>query len=632
MPEREYAVRMRGITKRYNGKKGLANNHISLDLFQGEILCLAGENGAGKSTLMKILYGLEEPTEGEIMVKGRVRRIGSPLTANRLGIGMVHQHFMLFPEYTVAENVVMGMEPRRAGFLYDTKTAVRRVDTALRAQGFSVGADRRVADLTVGEMQQVEICKMLYRDVDIIILDEPTAVLTEQETAVLFATLRNLSARGASLILITHKIREILRVSHRVAVLRKGELAGVRITAETDGRELSRLMTGAAVDVLPAAAGPVAGPAVVTESSVDVLPAAASSAAGTLAAAASPLPAAGALAAGPAMGTGPSPAAVLSPTPGGGVCRPGAGTPVLAFEEVTVIRHGQRRPLLDRLSFALGAGEILGFTGIGGNGLGVLEAVLGGFLHPASGRVLHHGRDISRLNIRRLRRQGLSYVPADRLRVGCAPEARVDENLILDRRKELVRGGIFNRRAVRAFCGELVGRYGIDGGLSDSAASLSGGNIQKMILAREIDQFRDYIVFSEPTRGLDIKAGAYVYGEMAKLRARGAAVILISTNLDEILSNAGRIIVLYRGAAAAEFRNVDGAADTIKEEIGAYMLGLKKRESAGEAAVLNTTGEGKGVTAGDSSIPDAPGEGTIAGVAAVPDASDKSAGAGGCLR
>jgi simple sugar transport system ATP-binding protein len=549
---------MRGITKRYGGKKKWANNNISLDLFRGEILCLAGENGAGKSTLMKILYGLEEPTEGEIEVKGRVRRIASPLTANRLGIGMVHQHFMLFPEYTVAENVVMGIEPRRCGFLYDTKAALRRVGAALRAHGFSIGAEQRVGDLTVGEMQQVEICKMLYRDVDIIILDEPTAVLTEQETAALFATLQNLSARGTSLILITHKIREILRVSHRVAVLRKGELAGVRITAETEGREISLMMTGAAGNAPPAASSPAPKNQGAALSG------------GTVPGASSPAPGNQ----GAALSGGTVPAPALSPKPDG-THRPGSGPPVLSFGEVTVIRQGQRRPLLDRLSFALYAGEILGFTGTGGNGLGVLEAVLGGFLHPASGKVLHHGQDISRLNIRRLRRQGLSYVPADRLRVGCALEARVDENLILDRRKELVRGEIFDRRAVRAFCEELIGRYGINGGLLDSAASLSGGNLQKLILAREIDQFRDYIVFSEPTWGLDIQAGACVYGEMAKLRARGAAVILISTNLDEVLSIADRIIVLYRGAAAAEFRNIDGAADTIKEEIGAYMLGLE---------------------------------------------------------
>ncbi|MDR2159394.1 MAG: ABC transporter ATP-binding protein [Treponema sp.] len=559
MPEREYAIRMRGITKRYEGKNSRANSNISLDLFRGEILCLAGENGAGKSTLMKILYGLEEPTEGEIVVKGRTVQIASPLTANRLGIGMVHQHFMLFPEYTVAENVVMGIEPRRGGFLYDTKTAVKKVDAALRAHGFSIRADRMVGDLTVGEMQQVEICKMLYRAVDIIILDEPTAVLTGQETAALFAALQNLSARGTSLILITHKIREILRISHRVAVLRKGELVGVRITAETDEGEISRMMTGAAGGIVPAA-GAVMGP------SGKIVPSAAAvSSVKTV-----------------------SPGTAAPPIPGSGGRREDSGTPVLAFEEVTVIRHGQRRPLLDQLSFDLNAGEILGFTGVGGNGLGVIEAVLGGFLHPASGKVLHHGRDISRLNIRRLRRQGLSYVPADRLRVGCALEARVDENLILDRRKELVRGGIFDRRAVKAFCGELAGRYGINGGLSDSAASLSGGNLQKLILAREIDQFRDYIVFSEPTWGLDIRAGAYVYEEMAKLRARGAAVILISTDLDEILFNADRIIVLYRGTAAAEFRNVDGAEDIIKEEIGAYMLGLKKHQ----AAVPDAAGEG----------------------------------------
>ncbi|MDR1900270.1 MAG: ABC transporter ATP-binding protein [Treponema sp.] len=544
MPERDCAVRMRGITKIYGGKTGRANDNISIDLFKGEILCLAGENGAGKSTLMKILYGLEEPTEGEIIVKGRPVRIGSPLTANRLGIGMVHQHFMLFPEYTVAENVVMGIEPRFGGVFYDTKTAVKRAGEVIRAHGFSIGADRQVGSLTVGEMQQVEICKMLYRSVDIIILDEPTAVLTEQEIAALFSTLKKLSALGTSLILITHKIAEITRISHRVAVLRKGELAGVRDTAATDEREISRLMTGAPE------AGFAAGPVTALY---------------------------------PAARTAPRPAPPSPPAAGEAA---GKAAAVISFEEVTVIRRRQKRPLLDRLSFAVSAGEILGFAGAGGNGLGVLEAVLGGFLHPASGRVLHHGKDISRLNIRRLRRQGLSYVPADRLKVGCALEARVDENLILDRRKEFVRGGIFDRRAVTSFCGELAGRYGIDGGLSDPASSLSGGNIQKLILAREIDQFRDYIVFSEPTWGLDIQSGAAVYAEMARLRAGGAAVILISTNLDEILSNADRIIVLYRGAAAAEFRNDGGtaAAGAVREAIGACMLGLGKRKAAAEGS------------------------------------------------
>jgi simple sugar transport system ATP-binding protein len=370
-------------------------------------------------------------------------------------------------------------------------------------------------------------------------------------------------------------------------------------------------MTGAAGDAVPAAS-----PAALTR------PAGGTGQAPANPAGAVSSPAAGNPAASPAAATRPAGGTGSGSGAAAGTCLANAvtarsGTPVLSFEEVTVIRQGQRRPLLDRLSFALGAGEILGFTGTGGNGLGVLEAVLGGFLHPASGRVLHHGRDISRLNIRRLRRQGLSYVPADRIRVGCALEARVDENLILDRRKELAGWGIFNRRAVRAFCGELAGRYGINGGLPDSAASLSGGNLQKLILAREIDQFRDYIVFSEPARGLDIQAGAFVYGEMAKLRARGAAMILISTNPDEVLANADRIIVLYRGAAAAEFRNIDGAADTIKEEIGAYMLGLEKHgtavhDAAGEAAVPKASGETAALeAANDTVVPDTAGGGGL---------------------
>jgi simple sugar transport system ATP-binding protein len=372
-------------------------------------------------------------------------------------------------------------------------------------------------------MQQVEICKMLYRNVDIIILDEPTAVLTEQETASLFVTLKNLASAGKSLILITHKPGEIKQVSDRVAVLRKGELAGVRNTAEINVYEISRMMAGEAE--LP----------------------------------------------------GPD---RIEPAVGGAVSREKEGEPVIAFEDVTVIRRGQEQPLLSRLSFVVKAGEILGFAGLGGNGLGVLEAVLGGFLHPASGRILHRGRDVSHLNIRRLRNEGLAYVPADRLRVGSARQARLDENLIPDRRVEFSKNWVLDRRKIRTYADELIRRYGIQGNGADTMGSLSGGNIQKAILAREIDQFRDYIVFSEPTWGLDIAAGAHVYKEIGKLRERGAAVILISTNLDEILANAGRIIVLYRGRAAAEFLDIR-SIQNIKEEIGAYMIGLKGREIYG---------------------------------------------------
>jgi simple sugar transport system ATP-binding protein len=358
-------------------------------------------------------------------------------------------------------------------------------------------------------MQQVEICKMLYRQVDIIILDEPTAVLTEQETGSLFSTLKNLAAAGKSLCLITHKPGEIKQVSDRVAVLRKGELAGIRKTAEIDEGEISRMMVG------------------------------------------------GAFAPGPVRVSGGAAA--------------GTGDPVISFEDVTVIRRGQRQPLLKGVSFSVRQGEILGFAGVSGNGLGVLEAVLGGFIHPASGRIIHRGRDISRLNIRRLRNQGLAFVPADRIRVGSAAEATVEENLIIDRRGEFTRSGFLDRKLIRGFSGDLIRRYGILGKGDEPVSHLSGGNIQKVILAREIDLFRDYIVFAEPAWGLDIAASAYVYGEMAKLRDRGAAVILISTNLEEILGVAGRIMVMYRGSVAAEFTDI-GRIPNPRQTIGAYML------------------------------------------------------------
>jgi simple sugar transport system ATP-binding protein len=507
---------------------------------RGEILCLAGENGAGKTTLMKILCGVESPTRGEIFLRGRPVRISSPLEANRLGIGMVYQHFMLFPELTVAQNVVMGIEPRKWGFFYDRKKAEAAVNRVIAANGFSIEAGKPVADLTVGQMQQVEILRLLYRNTDILILDEPTAVLAEQEILSLFETLRTLAASGRSLILITHKLGEIKAISHRVAVMRKGRLAGIRETAGIDELDISRLMIGgegaSALETAGLKAGTPAGRV-------------AEMAEGTGAGNTKP---------------GASPDLIRRQTHApfeGGVIR---------FEHVSVKRRGQRRLLLDDLSFAVQAGEILGFAGVGGNGLGVLEAVLGGFLPAAEGKIFHRGKDITGFNNARLREEGLAYVPADRLRVGSAPAARVDENIIINRRKDFSPRGFFDFAAMRRFIGDLIRRYGISGG-GELAGTLSGGNIQKLILAREIDSLRDYIVFSEPTWGLDIAAGAYLHAEIRSLRNRGVAVILISTNLDEILSLADRIIVLYRGRIGAELD--DTKIPDIKEKIGAAMLG-----------------------------------------------------------
>ena len=504
-------LNLRGISKRYPGKEKKANNNITVDLRRGEILCIAGENGAGKTTLMKILCGLEQPDEGEIIINGKKEIVNSPLAAKKLGIGMVHQHFMLFGEYTVAENIVMGAEPRKWGFFFDAQRAKRESEKIIENQNFQIKTGQRVKDLTLGLMQQVEICRILYRDAQIIILDEPTSILTEHETSSLFKTLKNLVSNGKSVILITHKLNEIEEICDRVAVLRRGELVGIRDAAEIDKYEIARMMVGEDV------------------SKLQVTP----------------------------------PQELIS-----------NDKPVIEFDCLTVRRHGQKRPLLDDVSFSVRPAEILGFAGVGGNGLGVIEAVLGGFLHPSRGKVLHAGKDISAFNIRSLRREGLAYVPADRLRVASARDATIEENIIINRRHEFIKGIITNEKAAGDFTKKLAETYNIEGAKgSEKCSVLSGGNLQKLILAREIDCLKDYIVFSEPTWGLDIASSHFITGEIEALRKRGAAVILISTNLDEILGLAGRIIVMYRGRIAGEYVNTGDTA--LKEEIGNCMQGLE---------------------------------------------------------
>jgi simple sugar transport system ATP-binding protein len=519
------AVELRGISKTYPGSNKKANNGISLSLHKGEILCIAGENGAGKTTLMKILNGHETPDIGEIYINGKAVTIDSPLAAQKLGIGMVHQHFMLFPEYTVAENLVMGIEPRKWGIFFDNKKAKAEAEKVIADHFFSIKPDNLVQNLSIGEMQQAEICRLLYRNTDIIILDEPTSVLTEHETNALFKTLKALAQSGKSIFLITHKLQEIKQIADRVAVLRNGELAGICDAKNIDEYAISRLMVGDEVNL-----------------SLDHKRKDANS--------------------------------IVNKNP------------VIVFDNVTVLRHGQQQPLLEKVSFNVKSGEILGFAGVGGNGLGVIEAALGGFLHPSSGKIIHNGKDISRLNIRRLRNQGLAYVPADRLRVGSAQAATINENIIIDRYDEVSKFGFINKKAVQNFSTELITLYNIemDAG-TQSAATLSGGNLQKMILAREIDRFRDYFVFSEPTWGLDIAASSFVWNEIAGLREKGAAIILISTNIDEILGLADRIIVMYRGRAVAEYVNAfeknNSGTETygtndvsLKEKIGNCMQGL----------------------------------------------------------
>ena len=480
----EFMVELRNITKTYPGSHKKANNKISLCLKQGEILCIAGENGAGKTTLMQILCGIETPDAGEIFINGKKEVLNSPLEAKKLGIGMVHQHFVLFPEYTVAENMVMGDEPRKWGVFFDSKKAAEECERIIKENNFNLDTRCKVKDLSQGEKQQLEICRILRHNAQIIVLDEPTSVLTEQETISLFKKLKELASNGKSIILITHKLNEIKTICDRAAVIRGGELAGIRANNEIDENEIAGMITG---DLLPDKGE---------------------------------------------KNTAHNPAEREG--------RSEEETLVLAFDNVTVLRQGQKRPLLDKVSFSVKAGEILGFAGVGGNGLKVVEAVLGGFLFPESGKITRKGKDITGLNTRRLRKQGLAYVPSDRLHVGSALTATIEENMI--------NSGVKLK--------DIIKNYNIEGARAKAKAlTLSGGNLQKLILAREIECLTDYIVFSEPTWGLDIASSRFIMKEIASLRDKGAAIILISTNMDEILSLADRIIVMNMGKIAAEYKN-----------------------------------------------------------------------------
>lgn len=499
-------LQMHGITKLYPASGVLANDAVDLSVEENEIHAVIGENGAGKSTLMKLLYGLEQPDAGEIHFRGKHVAIRDPLAANRLGIGMVHQHFKLVPDFTVAENVVLGMEPRRQGLFIDRQSAVKDVTKVIEEHGFSIDPKQKAKDLTVGQMQQVEIVKMLYRNAELLILDEPTSVLTEQEIESLFATLGNLLSRGKTIILITHKLDEVTHMSHRVTVMRGGKVVAVRNTSDVDKRELSRLMVGKDI-LLQVNRGPTT-----------------------------------------------------------------YGDTVLEMKEISIRCRGQERPLLDRIDLQVRSGELVGIAGVGGNGLAEIEDVIGGLRGATQGSMFLNGVDVTSFSSEQLREAGLAYVPADRLHRGASLPSTVRENCIVTKHHDFLRAGVLQRRDVREFTRHLIDQFSIAASEGMPAGNLSGGNIQKMILARELSGQSNFILFSEPTWGLDIASSQFVYEKMLELRERGAGVLLISSNLDEILGLADTILVLYRGRVVGRLENTDTLS---KEIIGEYMLGLR---------------------------------------------------------
>lgn len=509
------ALAMEGITKFYPQGGTLANDAAWLRVGSGEIHALVGENGAGKSTLMKVLYGLEKPDTGKIFLDGREVSVANPLDAARLGIGMVHQHFMIVDDFTVAENVVLGMEPRIGGVFYDAGQAESSVLATIKRHGFALDPSRLASSLTVGERQQLEIIKLLYRNARFLILDEPTAVLTEQEIRALFATLRNLRASGHTIVVITHKVKEVKEISDSVTVMRSGKTVDSFKTADIDEFALSCLI----------------------------------------------------------MGGSSCPDFTRTPSPAF------QAKPVLEISEVCLPSKARDIKSLDNISLRVCPGEVLGICAVSGNGIGELEDVLGGFRKPSSGKMLLSGSPLPALRLPASSGRGLGYVPADRIRRGAAVGLSVTENHIALDRSAFFPHGFFDEEASRKSTQDSIGCFSIKGTAGQLLNELSGGNIQKVILARELSSpLPPLLVFSEPTWGLDIASTEFVYEKIMEARDKGSGILLLSSNLDEIFELSDRISVMYRGKIVCNLQN-DGSLT--RERLGEYMLGLADDSAGG---------------------------------------------------
>ena len=502
-----HVVEMTGITKSY--PKVVANQNVSIYVDEGEILGLIGENGAGKSTLMKILYGLEQPDEGEIRLFGKPTVIDSPNQAIRLGIGMVHQHFMLMPNSTVLQNIILGNEPVKKG-LIDRAAAVSRIREIMDTYNLQVDLDQRIYQLSVGEKQRVEIVKALYREAKILVLDEPTAVLTPQETDKLMDVLRKLKGDGTSIIFITHKLREVMAITDRITVMRRGIVTGNLVTKDST------------VDML---SEPMVGRKVVLD---DI------------------------------------PRKEFSP-----------GKEVLRVEGLTAL-NPKGITALKGVSFTVREGEIVGIAGVEGNGQTELVETISGLLKPESGDVYLKQENITKKPIRKRREMGMAHIPEDRLKVGTARTCTIRDNLVMNRyyQKEYAKAGVMDNKKLLALAEKLCVEHDVKTPNSTYLLnSLSGGNMQKVVLAREMETDPDLLLAAQPTRGVDIGAIENIWGRLIAARDSGKAVLLVSAELDEILALADRILVFYEGEIMAELRR--GEAD--EKEIGLYMTGAKRQ-------------------------------------------------------
>jgi ABC-type uncharacterized transport system ATPase subunit len=513
-------LELEGITKRFGDL--VANDSLSLSVGRGEVVAMLGENGAGKSTLMKIIYGLVRPDAGVVRMEGRVLNVRSPRDAMAAGIGMVTQEFSLVETMTVRENIALsGVGLGRI----DARQHRARVEQAMERIGVDLQPERLVSTLSIGERQRVEIVKALFHDCRVLILDEPTAVLTPQDVRALFATIERLRAAGLGVLFVSHKLREVAEISHRVVVLRRGTLVGERVTQEVGKAELAALMMGSTTA------------STTTTTDTDT-----------------------------AAAVGLSVPATDRDTTSPASRDPGARVPALSLTDVTYEVRGH--PVLDGVSLQVMPGEIVGVAGISGNGQTELTGVLAGTLAASRGRVEVAGQDITRSSVGARLQAGLGRLTEDR-RGSVVPQLSVEQNLVLEDLPSFTRRGVLDGAAIRRHAEELIERFDIRATPTDVIANLSGGNMQKVLLARTLARRPRALVAAQPTRGLDVGAYRYVHGRLEDLKARDGGVLVISEDLDELRSLCDRILVLFRGRITAEVP----AAEATSDRLGRMMAG-----------------------------------------------------------
>ncbi len=502
-----YVIEMNNITKEFPGI--IANDNITLNLEKGEIHALLGENGAGKSTLMSVLFGMYKPEKGEILINGKPVKIQDPNDATKNGIGMVHQHFKLVHNFSVLQNIILGSESTKYGVL-KMEDARKKVVALSEQYGLSVDPDAIISDISVGMQQRVEILKMLYRDNDILIFDEPTAVLTPQEIEELMKIMTELTAEGKSILFITHKLNEIKAVANRCTVLRKGKCIGTVDVANTSKEQMSEMMVGRKVNL-----------------SLDKAEAK-------------------------------------------------LGEEVFSAKNISVRTKGSTKNKVNNVSFNVRKGEIVCIAGIDGNGQSELVYALTGIEPPQEGTISLNGKDITHTTIRERNHSGLSHIPEDRHRYGLVLDYSLAYNSVLKSyyMPQFCKNGFLRYDKIFEYSDKLIADYDIRSGQGSKTVvrSMSGGNQQKAIVAREIDRDPSLLIAVQPTRGLDVGAIEYIHGEIVKQRDTGKGVLLISLELDEVMELSDRILVIYEGEIVAELN----PKDVTTKELGLYMSGSKR--------------------------------------------------------